>query len=94
MGNCIEKPFIVLVYGNQKRPVSKKQFQTCKNMEQLVRLGGFFPIARIISMKTSDRGVFPWDSPTLYPELEVYIEDMYGMKKQHIIYIMPLYRKS
>jgi len=92
MGNCIQKPFILLVYGKEKRTITRKQFQACKNMEQLIRLGGFFPIARIVSMKTSDRGVFYWDSPTIYPELEISVEDMYGMKKTYKIEMIAMYR--
>ena len=92
MGACISKPFVILVYGKEQRAVSRKQFQACKNMEQLIRLGGFFPIARIVSMKTNDRGVFPWDNVIIYPELEVLVEDMYGMKKNYKIHMMAMYR--
>lgn len=92
MGSCITKPFIAILYGKQKRIITRKQFQACKNMEQLIRLGAFFPITRIVYMKTSDRGVFPWDSPTIYPELEITVEDLYGMRKTYKIEMIALYR--
>jgi hypothetical protein len=61
-------------------------------MEQLIRLGNFFPIARIVSMKTSDRGVFYWDSPTIYSELEICVEDLLGMKKTYKLNMIAMYR--
>lgn len=92
MGNCFRKPFLLLVCEKEKRFITRKQFQACKNMEQLIRLGNFFPIARIVSMKTSDRGVFSWDSPTIYPELDVTVEDLYGMKKTYKMNMIAKYR--
>lgn len=92
MGHCLVKPFIILTYGKERRIVTKKQFQACKNMEQLIRLGGFFPITRIVSMKTNDRGIFPWDSPTIYSELELCVEDMYKVKKNYKIGMIAMYR--
>jgi hypothetical protein len=61
-------------------------------MEQLIRIGNFFPIARIVSIKTSDRGVFYWDSPIIYPELEICVEDLLGMKKIYKMKMIALYR--
>lgn len=92
MGNCFRKPFLLIVYQNETRHITRKQFQACKNMEQLIRLGNFFPIARIVSMKTSDRGVFSWDSPTIYSELDVTVEDLIGMKKTYKLNMIAMYR--
>jgi hypothetical protein len=97
MGSCITKlnnTAFVAVYCERKyKIITKKQFQKFKNMEDFIRYTGFFPIARIVSMKTEDKGVFSWDSPIIYPNLEVTIEDLYGMKKTFHLVMKPLYRK-
>ena len=61
-------------------------------MEDILRQTNFFPIVRIVSMKTNERGIFPWDSPMIYPELIVCIEDMYGVKKTYTLTMTALYR--
>lgn len=96
MGNCIanctDPPFVCISYGKKKKIIRKSQFLKCKRMEDIIRQTNFFPIVRIVSMKTNDRGIFPWDSPTIYPELEVCIEDQYKIKKYHTLNMVPLYR--
>ncbi len=97
MGSCITKcsdpPFVRLIHGRKEKVIRKSQFMKCRNMEQLIRLSGFFPIARIVSMKTSARGVFAWDSAMIYPDLEICVEDMYGMKKIYTLEMVALYRR-
>ena len=97
MGSCITKctdpSFVSVYYGNKKKIVTKGQFQKFRNMEQFIRYIGFFPIVRIVSMKTDDRGVFPWDSPMIYQNLDICIEDQYGMKKTYTVQMVALYRK-
>ncbi len=96
MGSCvtkyIETPFVGIYFERTEKRISKREFLSCKNMDSLIRKAGFFPIARIVSMKTSDKGVFPWDSPMIYPELDVCIEDVYGMKKTFRLHMLALYR--
>jgi hypothetical protein len=89
---CVDPPFLGIYSEQKEKRISKKEFLRCKNMDDLIRKAGFFPIARIVSMKTSDKGVFPWDAPTIYPELDICVEDLYGMKKTYRIYMMALYR--
>ena len=75
----------------KKKLLIKVSFLNVKIWNNLY-VPGFFPIARIVSMKTSDRGVFPWDSAVIYPELEVCVEDLYGMKKTFHLHMIALYR--
>ncbi len=99
MGACITKvkcgdpSFVEVHYQKKTKIIRRSQFQKFKNMEQFIRYTGFFPIARIVSMKTNDRGVFPWDSPTIYPSLEICIEDSYGIKKTYTVQMIAMYRK-
>ena len=91
--NCGDPAFVQVYYQNKNKLIKKSQFQKFKNMEQFIRYTGFFPIARIVSMKTDDRGVFPWDSPMIYPNLDICIEDLYGMKKTYTVQMIAMYRK-
>ncbi len=97
MGSCItklrDKPFVAVYCESKRKIITKRQFVKFKNMEDFIRYTGFFPIARIVSMKTEDRGVFAWDSPTICPNLDVSIEDFYGIKKTFHIVMKPMYRK-
>jgi hypothetical protein len=99
MGSCLAKvkcgdpTFVEVNYQKKTKIIRRSQFLKFKNMEQFIRYTGFFPIARIVSMKTDDRGVFPWDSPMIYPNLEIYIEDIYGIKKTYTVQMIAMYRK-
>ena len=90
---CIDPPFVCITYGKKQKVLSKKQFLKCKRMEDIVRTAGFFPVARVVAMKTNEKGVFPWDSPTIYPELEITIEDLYSIKKTYRIEMIAVYRR-
>jgi hypothetical protein len=91
--NCGDPSFVEVNYQKKTKIIRRSQFLKFKNMEQFIRYTGFFPIARIVSMKTDDRGVFPWDSPMIYPNLEIYIEDIYGIKKTYTVQMIAMYRK-
>ncbi len=61
-------------------------------MEDIFRISGLFPIARVVAMKTKEKEIFPWDSPMIYSEIQITIEDFYGIKKKYIIEMVAMYR--